>query len=323
MRSSRLAGIALGGLAAGAVVTRWGQPPPRPPDLRGRTMMVTGATSGIGLETAVALARGGARVLLTARDPDRGEAARRRVRREAPRAAVEVVELDLASLASVRACTRDVGTRLDHLDVLVNNAGGVFGQRRTTADGFEATFGINHLGPYLLTRGLLPLLAAAPAARVVTVSSVAHRRGVLNLDDPMFERRPYRSMAAYATSKLANVLFARELAHRVRGTGTTSNSVHPGTVRSGFGREGHPLLQLGVWLAAPVFVDARRGASTSVYAAAHPAMAGVTGQYVSRRRVVRPAPAARDDDLARALWDRSADLVGLPRQLPGQLTRDG
>lgn len=315
MRSSTIAALAVGGLAAGAVITRLDQPAPQIHDLRDRTVLVTGATSGIGLETTIALARGGARLLLAARDPGRGAAARQQVLGEAPRAEVEVVDLDLASLASVRTCAADVAGRVEQLDVLVNNAGAVFGERRTTEDGFEATFAVNHLGPYLLTRLLLPTLHAAPAARVVTVASTAHRQAALDLDDLMFEDRPYRSMVVYGTSKLANVLFARELAHRVRESGITSNSLHPGTVRSGFGREGHPLLQLGVRIAAPLFVDARRGASTSVFAAADPAMAGVTGQYVSRRRVARPSLPARDDALARQLWDRSADLVGLPHEV--------
>ena len=312
---ARLAALTAGGLAVGAAVTRLGQPVPEIHDLRGRTVLVTGATSGIGLETATALARGGARLLLAARDPERGATARDQVRRETPRAEVEVVDLDLASLASVRSCAARVADRVERLDVLVNNAGSVFGERRTTEDGFEATIGVNHLGPYLLTRLLLPTLHAAPTARVVTVASTAHRQGELDLDDLMFDHRPYRSMVVYATSKLANVVFARALAERVRGTGITSNSLHPGTVRSGFGREGHPLLQFGVRIAAPLFVDARRGASTSVFVAAHPAMAGVTGQYVSRRRIARPSPAARDDDLARRLWDRSAALVGLPHEV--------
>ena len=209
--------------------------------------------------------------------------------------------------------------------MLVNNAGAVIGTRQETVDGFETTIGVNHLGPFLLTHLLAPALVAAPAGRVVTVASLAHRQGELDLDDLMFERRPYQSMLVYGTSKLANVLFARELAHRLGPTGVTSVSLHPGTVRSGFGRSGHWLLQLGVRIAAPLFVDAERGASTSVHAAAAPAMEGVSGVHLSRRRVVTPSAAARDDRLARGLWDRSAALVGvapdaLRRAQPGRLT---
>ncbi len=299
------------GLAAGGLATRAAQPRPATHDMRGRTVLVTGATSGIGLETCVALARGGARVLATARDRARGDAAVDQIRERGSSDEVEVVDLDLASLASVRAAAADVLARAPRLDVLVNNAGAVIGTRRETADGFEMTIGVNHLGPFLLTHLLAPALVAAPAARVVTVASLAHRQGELDLDDLMFERRPYQSMLAYGTSKLANVLFARELARQLAPAGVTSTSLHPGTVRSGFGRSGHPLLRLGVQIAAPLFVDAERGASTSVHAAASPAMEGVTGVYLSRRRVVTPSAAARDDALARGLWDRSAALVGV------------
>lgn len=317
--------LAAAGLAGGAVATRAAQPRPATHDVRGRTMLVTGANSGIGLETCVALARGGARVLATARDVERGRAAVQWIRSRAGSDAVELVPLDLASLASVRACAEDVRARTDRLDVLVHNAGGVVGARRETVDGFEATIGVNHLGPFLLTHLLAPVLLQAPAARVVTVASVAHRRAQLDLDDLMFERRPYQSMVVYGTSKLANVLFARELARRLAPAGITSTSLHPGTVRSGFGRDGdgHWLLRLGVRVAAPLFVDAERGASTSVHAAASPAMAGVTGAYLSRRRVVTPSAAARDDTLARGLWDRSAGLVGVAPDALDRLTRGG
>ena len=319
-RSALLATAA--GLAGGALATRAAQPRPATHDMRGRTVLVTGATSGIGLETCVALARGGARVLATARDPQRGAAAVAEIRQRGSSDAVELVDLDLASLASVRAAADDVLARAPQLDVLVNNAGAVIGTRQETVDGFEMTIGVNHLGPFLLTHLLAPALVAAPAGRVVTVASLAHRQGELDVDDLMFERRPYQSMLVYATSKLANVLFARELAHRLGPTGVTSVSLHPGTVRSGFGRSGHWLLQLGVRIAAPLFVDAERGASTSVHAAAAPAMEGVSGVHLSRRRVVTPSAAARDDRLARGLWDRSAGLVGVAPDALRGLSRD-
>lgn len=323
MRPRHALALAASGLATGAVLTRAAQPRPAVHDVTGRVVLVTGANSGIGLETCVALARGGARVLATARAPERGLAAVEQIRARAGSREVELVELDLASLDSVRACAADVGARVDRLDVLVHNAGGVVGVRQETADGFEMTLGVNHLGPFLLTHGLAPLLAATTGARVVTVSSLAHRRGVLDLDDLMYERRPYFSMAAYAASKLANVLFARELARRLAPVGVTSNALHPGTVRSNFARdgEGHWLLGLGVRIAAPLFVDAERGASTSVHLAASPAVADLTGRYLSRRRVVRPSPAARDDALAQAFWRRSAELVGVDPEWTDAVTR--
>lgn len=325
MRPRHLLPLTAAALGAGAALTRAAQPRPATHDMAGRVVLVTGANSGIGLETCVALARGGARVLATARDPERGRAAVEQIRARAGAGSVELVRLDLASLASVRACAADVHARADRLDVLVHNAGGVVGSRQETVDGFEMTLGVNHLGPFLLTRELAPLLVATPGARVVTVSSLAHRRGRLDLDDLMFERRPYSSMAAYAASKLANVLFTRELARRLASAGVTANALHPGTVRSNFARdgEGHWLLGLGVRVAAPLFVDAERGASTSVHLAASPDVAGLTGQYLSRRRVVRPARAARDDRLADALWRRSAELVGIDPAWTDGVTRGG
>lgn len=307
--------VTAAGAAAGAAVTRAGQPRPATYDMGGRVVLVTGANSGIGLETAVALARGGARVLVTARDEARGADAVDRIRGRAGAGTVELVPLDLSSLASVRSCADQVASRTDRLHVLVNNAGAVFGTREETEDGFEATIGVNHLGPFLLTHLLVPLLAAAGSARVVTVASSAHRHAELDLDDLMWRTRLYRSMVAYGTSKLANILFARELARHVAHLRVTSTSIHPGTVRSGFGRdgEGHWLLGLGVQVAAPLFVDAERGASTSVFAAGDPSMVGVTGQYLSRRRVAQPSAVAQDDLLARRLWERSADLVGIDR----------
>lgn len=324
-RTALALGTAGVGVGIGAVITRVGQPRPAIHDLRGRTVMVTGANSGIGLETAVALARGGARVLATARDPRRGRSAVATIRERTGSTAVELVPLDLGSLASVHACAEQVAAITDVLDVLVHNAGAVIGTRTETEDGFETTIGVNHLGPFLLTHLVAPQLLAAPAARVVTVSSLSHRQAQLDVDDLMFERRPYRSMVVYATSKLANILFARELARQLAPAGVTSNSLHPGTVRSGFGRDGdgHPLLQLGVRVAAPLFVDAERGASTSVFAAADPSIAGVTGQYLSRRRIATPSAAARDDATARALWDRSAGLVGVAPDALVALTRAG
>ena len=325
MRARPALALAAAGLAGGALATRAAQPRPATHDVRGRTMLVTGANSGICLETCVALARGGARVLATARDLDRGRAAVDEIRARAGSDDVELVSLDLGSLDDVRACAATVLDRIDHLDVLVNNAGAVLGTRRETVDGLEMTMGVNHLGPFLLTHLLAPALVAAPAARVVTVASLAHRRAELDLDDLLFERRPYQSMVAYGSSKLANVLFARELARRMGPAGVSSVSLHPGTVRSGFGRDGdgHWLLRIGVRLAAPLFVDAERGASTSVHAAASPAMEGVTGVYLSRRRVVSPSAAAQDDDLARALWDRSAELVGIAPDALDRLSRGG
>lgn len=317
MRARHLA-IGAATLAAGsAAVTRAGQPRPVADDMHGRTVIVTGANSGIGFHTAQTLAAAGARTIITTRNLDRGRGARDAMVAAVPNAQIELLLLDLASMASVRQAAAEAADRFDRIDVLVNNAGGIFGDRLLTDDGFELTIGTNHLGPYLFTRLLLPNLLAAPGGRVVTVASLAHRSAQLHLDDLHFERRPYRSMAAYRQSKLANVLFSNELARRLAGTSVTSNALHPGTVRSGFGRESdsHWMLQVGVRIAAPVFVGAERAASTSVHLASSPDVNGVTGCYFSRRRPVPPSKDARNQVLARRLWDASADMVGLSRDL--------
>jgi NAD(P)-dependent dehydrogenase (short-subunit alcohol dehydrogenase family) len=298
---------------AAAVGTRVGHARPAVYPMHGKTVLITGGNSGIGLEAAVALARGGARVAITARDPQRGAAAAGQIRQRSGSDEVELVRLDLASLDSVRACAEEVTARFDRLDVLIDNAGAIIGERRNTADGFELTIGANHLGPFLLTNLLVPLLVDSAPSRVVVVSSLAHRRGVLDLDDLMWERRPYVGLDAYAASKLANLLFSRELARRLDGTGVTASALHPGTIRSGFGRDDTPGKVLGALMpiARPFFVDAERGAATTVFCAADPSLDGVTGRYFSRRREARTSVAARDDVLARRLWDASADLVGL------------
>jgi NAD(P)-dependent dehydrogenase (short-subunit alcohol dehydrogenase family) len=317
MRARHLAVAGATLAAASAAFMRAGQPRPSAADMHGRTVIVTGANSGIGFQTAQALAAAGARTVITTRNLERGRAARDAIVDSVPHAQIELLPLDLASLASARHAAVEAAERFQRVDVLVNNAGGIFGDRLLTEDGFELTIGTNHLGPYLFTRLLLPTVLAAPSGRVVTVASLAHRSADLQLDDLHFERRPYRSMAAYGQSKLANVLFSNELARRLAGTGVTSNALHPGTVRSGFAREGdaHRLLQVGVRIAGPFFVGAERAASTSVHLASSPDVDGITGRYFSRRRAVPPSKVARNQVLARRLWDASADMVGLSRDL--------
>jgi NAD(P)-dependent dehydrogenase (short-subunit alcohol dehydrogenase family) len=211
----------------------------------------------------------------------------------------------------VRALAREVLDRFDRVDVLVNNAGGVNKTRRLTADGIEATFAVNHLGYFLLTNLLLDQLVKSAPARVVTVASVGHRRGTLDFDDLGFERG-YSIMRAYARSKLANVLFAAELARRLAGRGVTSNSLHPGAVAtniwSGAPLWAKPIILL---LFRPFFISAEKGGSYIVRLAAGPELEGVTGQYFEEGQRVDPAPLAQDQALARRLWDVSSGIVGL------------
>ena len=281
--------------------------------MNGKVCVVTGATSGIGKAAATALARMGAQIVLVGRDQGRTEATAAEIGANAavpPKAEIA----DLASMEQVHALAGRLGS-LERIDVVVNNAGLVLGERRVTEDGFEHVFAVNHLAPFLLTNLLLPRLTGSAPARVVTVTSDAHSAANLDLDDPNLEHG-WDSWRSYANSKLANILFTRELARRLDGTGVTANCAHPGVVRTGFGREGKTLLRLGTTIARPFFLSPERGADTIVYLASSPDVAGETGGYYVKRQRREPSAAARDDAAARRLWDISEKLTGLTPAQP-------
>lgn len=279
------------------------------PELDGKVALVTGANSGIGLEASVGLARLGARVLLACRNPAKAAAAQREIISRSGRDSVEIVPLDLASLASVRACAAAVRERTDHLDVLLNNAGLVVRKRSTTSDGLETTFGVNHVGHFLLTAELDGLLRATPHARVVNVSSDAHKfvgRGI-PFDDLQHERH-YSPFIVYGRSKLANILFTRELARRLAGSGVTANCLHPGFVASNFGRDdrlGNVAMQLG----RPFAISAERGARTSIFLASSPTVSGASGGFYYKCALRTPSAKARDDAAAARLWSVTEALI--------------
>ena len=281
--------------------------------MAGRVVIVTGANSGIGFETAVELAAHGAHVVMCARNTERGAQALALARaRVGGSGGLELAELDLASFASIERCTEQVLAAHPLIHVLVNNAGLILKRRSTTEEGFETTFGVNHLGHFLFTARLLDRLRASAPARVVNVSSVAHqlaRRG-LDFDDLQSERR-YRGFLAYARSKLANILMARELARRLADTGVTANSLHPGNVASRFARDGDTGLMgnVGVVLGRPFAISAAAGARTPIHLASAPELEAVTGQYFVKCRPAEPSGAARDDEAARRLWNISEELV--------------
>jgi NAD(P)-dependent dehydrogenase (short-subunit alcohol dehydrogenase family) len=282
--------------------------------MSGQTVIVTGGNSGIGFETAVALAGAGARVVITARDEAKGRDAIRSIEARGVSGSLDLSVFDLSSMSSVRAGAADLLGRFDRIDVLVNNAGLMLSSRRETGDGMEMTFQVNHLGPFLLTELLLDRLTASPPARIVNVASAAHQTARRGLDfDDLQSSQDYSGMSVYGRTKLANILFTRELARRLDGTGVTANSLHPGTVRSGFAGDGDArgLFSIGVKIAHPFMLSAAKGAETSVYLASSPAVAGVTGRYFVKCRERTPSTAARDDGAAGRLWTESERLVGL------------
>jgi len=273
--------------------------------------VVTGATSGIGWVAAHALAAAGANLVLVGRNHRAGRAL---VRRLHPQSAgkVEFVATDLSRPGDVRALAARVDMAYPHVDVLINNAGARFDSYFETDDGVELTFATNHLGHFLLTDLLLDRLLRAPAARVITVTSVAHRAATAD-GDWSLPRAAYDRKVAYAKSKLANVLFAFELAERLRGTSVTSNAVDPGIVATNFARNNGTVAWLRHLVGSALggeLISPRKGAETLVYLAGSDRVAGVTGKLFRRNREVDPAPAARDRAAARRLWDLSANLIG-------------
>jgi retinol dehydrogenase-14 len=283
--------------------------------IAGKTVLLTGATSGIGLEAAVLLARQGARVVMVGRDAGKTEAAAAAVVARSGARDLPHLLCDFSSQAAIRMLAEEVRGRFDRVDVLVNNAGGVNKARRLTGDGIETTFAVNHLGYFLLTSLLLDRLVRSAPARVVTVASIGHRRGTLDFDDLGYARG-YSIMKAYTRSKLANVLFAAELARRLAGTGVTSNSLHPGTVDTSIWSGAPRWAQPFIALFRPAFISAEQGAAHVVRLVTDPQLEGVTGAYFEKARRVDPAPLARDEALARRLWDESSALVGLPSAPP-------
>jgi NAD(P)-dependent dehydrogenase (short-subunit alcohol dehydrogenase family) len=278
--------------------------------MAGRTVLVTGGTSGIGRETAVGLAVMGAHVAITGRDHGRTEGAAQEIG-AAGGGQVDLFGADLSSQSEVRRLADEVHQSLARIDVLVNNAGGYWNTRHVTVDGLERTFAVNHLAPFLLTNLLLDRLKQSAPARVVTVSSHAHADGRIDFDDLQGERA-YSGARAYNQSKLANVLFTYELARRLRGTSVTANALHPGVVNTSFGAEDPSRVQrLFVPFMRPFMKTPAQGAATSVHLASAPDLERVTGRYFVNSKPKRSSQRSYDEAAAARLWQVSADLVGL------------
>lgn len=292
-------------------------------DLSGRTVLITGATTGIGKETARAMAAAGASVIITARSDEKGEAAVAELTAAVPGADVSYEVLELASLESVRAFTDRFTSAHDRLDVLIGNAGIMFAPEGRTEDGFELHFGTNHVGHFVLVGRLIPLLVASAPSRVVLLSSGGHRSSDIRWDDTAFEQGPFNKMEAYGQSKTANVLHAVELDRRLAPLGVHAYSVHPGMVRTDLGRtitrEDIEDLQARASGAGglPPQVGVDVGAATSVWAATAPELDDEGGSYLADCAVAEAADYAVDPDAARRLWALSEELVGETFPVPG------
>jgi len=279
--------------------------------MAGKICLVTGATSGIGKVTATALAGQGAEVIIAGRNHQKAEDTVRQIQSETGNDAVHYLLADFSDLRQVRTLARSFREQYSRLDVLVNNAGAFFNARRETPYGVEMTFLVNHLAPFLLTNRLLETLKSSAPARIVTVSSDAHRYATLDFDDLEF-RHGYVGIKAYARSKLANILFTYELARRLVGTGVTANALHPGHVATDIWKTNFPLIgPVLKWVMGFFALTPQEGADNSIYLASSPDVAGITGQYFVEREALKSSPLSYDESVAQKLWDISEALTGL------------
>ena len=273
-----------------------------------KTYLITGATSGLGLVTADALARQGAHLVLVGRNPDKTKAVAAKIQSDTGNSKVEFLLADFSSLRQVRNLARQFRDKYPRLDVLVNNAGGVWGRRTLTEDGLEMTIGVNHVAPFLLTDLLLDMLKANAEARIVVVASAAHRFGRFDFDN-LFGERGYGGYWQYCRSKLMNLLFTYELARRLQGTGVTVNALHPGYVATNiavnYGWKKW-FFDAGAFLFG---VSAEKGAQTEIYLASSPEVAGITGKYFARKKAVRSWKLSYDEALAKRLWDWTTEMA--------------
>jgi retinol dehydrogenase-14 len=276
-----------------------------------KTIIITGAGDGIGLECASQLARTGDHLVLVGRNPDKTTAAVARLNQESPQTEVDSFTADFASLADVRRLAGDLLAAYPRIDVLINNAGTAYGKRQVTTDGYEATFAVNHLAGFLLTELLLDRIVASGSGRIVNTASVGHYRGTMDFEDLGYERG-YQIMRAYSRSKLANVLYTRNLAVRLGGTGVTANCLHPGAVATniwaGAPAIAQPLLAVAKRL---LMVSPAQGGATLNYLASSPDVEGLSGGYYEKNRLKAAADLAQDEELGRRLVEVSRGLVGL------------
>ena len=279
--------------------------------MSGKTVLITGATAGIGRATAAQLARQGAQVTIIGRDPGKTSRTAAEIRTQTGSTHVDYLIADLSALAEVRRLASEFAQRCPKLDVLINNVGGIWATRRTTVDGLEYAFALNYLSSFLLTNLLLDNLKAAAPSRIVNITSGSYRMGRIDFDDLQGERK-YSGQRAYNQAKLASVLFTHELARRLEDTGVTANAAHPGAVRTDFyAREDLPLTVRVFALARPVMRTPDQGARTSVHLASSPDVAHTSGRYFVNSKIKGASKLSRSFELAARLWQASSDLVGI------------
>lgn len=279
-------------------------------DMTGKTCLITGGNSGIGKATAIGLAKLGATVVIVSRDKDKGEAAIFEIRSVSRNKDIDSMVCDLSSLDSVRELAHDFMARYKQLHVLVNNAGVFLPKRVSTADGLEATFVTNHLGHFLLTNLLLGELKESSPSRIINITSSAHYGTEIDFEDLQGEKK-YSGYHAYSQSKLANVLFTYLLAKKLEGTGVTVNSLHPGVVRTGFGKDQGGLMSIGVRIGSPFMMSAESAARAVIYLATSPEVEGVSGKFFSKGHEKRSSTQSYDVASAERLWNVSAELTKL------------
>ena len=278
-------------------------------EMNGKVVVITGATSGIGLVAAEKLAGLGARLVLIARDRARGEETLAKLRAIGPGAAHSVHYADLSTIAEMKRVAGEIAAAEPRVDVLINNAGALFSSRQLTADRIEMTFATNHMSYFVVTLGLAERLHATPGARVINTSSDAHKGRHLDFDD-LQSAKDYRGFPVYGRSKLCNILFTRELARRWADTGVTANSLHPGFVATRFGDSSGGFFQHGIQVAKLFAISPEKGAETIIYLATSDEVAKVSGKYFYKCRAVDPTREAQDDASARRLWEESARFAG-------------
>ena len=278
--------------------------------MKDKVVVVTGATSGIGEVAADRLAQKGARIVFVARDRERGEAARKHFRAIAGQSDHTVHYADLTKLADQKRVAKEIADSEPQIDVLINNAGAMFGSRQVTEDGLEKTFALNHMSYFTVTNILLDRLKATPGARIVSTASGAHVGNKLNFDDLQSEKS-YSPFAVYGRSKLMNILFTRELAKRLAGTGVTANCLHPGFVGTRFGDESGGLMSWVIKLGKNFALTPEQGAETIIYLASSDDVAGKSGGYYDKKQLTAPSRAAQSDADAKRLWDISAKIAGV------------